>query len=231
MPKRLQYANVFRLPMERLGKNGALVAALEAVNDRLYAIPRLFRGDIMSMASHVYIARRVKEIVGYLFFQYGFISLGNLTLPAIHLGPLAVAKGHQQHGVSGLLRKAFVAYELRKGGVDAAEPLLWSTVGHAVSYRILLAGFSDLAPAPDGSFMPQAAEIAQAIRLRFGNDGKIPTSHPFVMRSVTKRRLHDDVAGAIGSIPQNRVPSIFTSQDIREDNGDRLIVTFRLPRG
>ena len=179
-----------------------------------------------------YIRDEDRRLVTFFMIARESVAVEGDLIPAIFLGLSATS---QQTKGSGLYRTLFQAFieDARTWQQALARPLLlWATTATPSSYHGARMMFDSLEPRPDGSCEAESATVANALRARYGLGPVDPPGNPFVMKGVASgTRYSPEEEARLAAICRKTGFDLFDRIGVDQRNGDRLLVTCRLPIG
>jgi len=152
------------------------------------------------------------------------------SVPAVFLGLSATSRDTKGSGRVWRLYDTFIA-EARGWQRALDQPLLlWATTATPSAYHAVDQLFDSLEPQLDGAYSRESAELANALRSRYGLGPAGADEHPFVLPAVAARtRYSPDEESRIDSICEKKRLDLFARLGVNQRCGDRLLPVCRLP--
>jgi hypothetical protein len=198
-----------------------------------YATPGAALDQAYGQSTHLYLARRPHGVVGCLFVAWERQTVANEPREMLYCGQGLVSRAFRRQGILHRMLTASCRDAVVQEARSGTRVQCWARTAVPAIPLLLAKVFAGREPGPMGEFSAEGLAVARMARRHFGCAPEAAGEHPFLLRAATRVRFTDREAAEIA--PERAARSgnpyglLFQGWDLRERDGDRMVLYFRLP--
>lgn len=209
-----------------------LVSALRGIIEETYIDPLPILMRSLSSCDQLYLVFREKQIASFLTVSRPqSLTVGDQDFRSIYLGLGATEEKFRKTGALRYLFQQlilnFQAWEKK----NQKPILLWFTTANPLALPLMHSVFPELEPKGDGRFSQAGEALAHSVCSQAGWTKLQSPEHPFVLRGLVQdARYSKKERESIARASKRLEPSLLAKLEIKERNGDRLLLITRIPK-
>ena len=213
-----------KLDIQSLRDNEGLVAQLLSLLASSYVDPQPLLARELDRNTSVYLALDPRGQISAFFFVAWHHPAHLLPLTPVYMGLSACREQDKGAGATIRLYRQFILDAIAWETASRKRLLLWATTAHPLIFLVIHRLFCNVSPSLTGTFSADAQQLAATIRDQvYGRSER--SENPFVIKHLCPDTRYSE--GESRRCESSRLklnPDVFTTFDIQEARGDRLLV-------